>query len=107
MRDYKVTMRFYKDLYVGENAKKKIRKIKNAIVSGKAKAGVYVISLSACSSDLLDIMPAFMLHASRYRKLEILGVAVTKEEALEVGRMIIMDVYEKTGGFDVHSYFGK
>ena len=98
-------MRFYKDLYVGEKAKKNIRKIRQNIGHGKLQGGVYVITLSACKSDLLDLMPAYMLFAERYREVLILGVAVSKAEAMEVGRMIIMDVYEKTGSFDVHAYF--
>lgn len=100
-------MRFYKNLYAGDNARKKINKIKNGIGRGKPQSGVYVIALSACKDDLLDLIPAYMLHASRYGDMEILGVAVSKTEAMEVGRQIITDVYEKTGGFDVHAYFGK
>ena len=100
-------MRFYKDLYAGDNARKKINRIKNGIGKGKFQSGVYVIVLSACKDDLLDLMPAYMLHASRYKDTEILGVALSKTEAMEVGRRIIMDVYDKTGGFDVHAYFGK
>ena len=98
-------MRFYKDLYTGKNAQKKINKIRNNIVCGKIQSGVYVICLAAGKDDLLDIMPSYMLFASRYKEVQILGVAVSKQEALEVGRMIITDVYEKTGSFDVRAYF--
>ena len=82
----------------------KIGKIKKNIKSGKAQPGVYVISPAASQNDLLDIIPSFMLRAGRYRETEILGIAFTKEEAMELCAQIIMDVYDKTGGFDVKAY---
>lgn len=100
-------MEFYKDLYTGLAAgQEKDRIIKN-IKKGNFQAGVYVISLSACKEDLLDIIPSFMLRAQRYKDLKILGIALTREEAFEVGSEIIMDVYKKTGAYDVRGYFEK
>lgn len=98
-------MRFYKDLYVGAAARTKIGSIKKNIRAGKAQPGVYVISLAASENDLLDIIPSYMLHAGRYRDMEILGIAFTKEEALQLCAQMIMDVYNRTGAFDVKAYF--
>ena len=98
-------MRFYKDLYVGEAARVKLNKIKKNIRTGKLQPGVYVISPAVSENDLLDIIPSYMLHASRYRETEILGIAVTKEEALELCAQMITDVYSKTGTFDIKAFF--
>lgn len=99
-------MRFYRNLYTGKKAQKNIRKIRHNIGRGKLQNGIYVICLSA-GEDLLDIMPSYMLFADRYKETEILGVAASKKEALDVGAKIITDVYEKTGGFDVKAYFDR
>lgn len=98
-------MRFSSPLFLGETALKKKNKVIKSIKTGKYMSGVYVICPAVCRSDLLDLMPAYMLHAERYRDALILGIAVSKQEAMEVGGMIISEVYEKTGGFDVRSYF--
>lgn len=98
-------MKWHKDLYVGEDAKKKIKSIQHRLEKHSAALGVYVVTLAANGKDLLDVLPAFFLYREKNRDVTILGVAVTKEEALEVCAQMILDVYKKTGGFDVRSYF--
>lgn len=100
-------MTFVKELYVGEAADKKLHKIVRKFREGKIQTGVYVLTLAANGTDLLDIIPSFMLSAERYKDIYVLGIALTKQEAMEVGEQIIMDVYGKTGGFDLRTYFGK
>ena len=46
-----------------------------------------------------------MLLRPEAEELQIIGIAITKEEALEVCEQIIMDVYRLTEGFDVRNYF--
>ncbi len=98
-------MKWYKDLYIGEEAGKKKNKIIKQLEQRKIAAGVYVITLASNGKDLLDILPAFMLLKEQCREREILGLAVTKEEAFEVCEKIILDVFQKTGAYAVRSFF--
>ena len=98
-------MNWYKNLYLGEEAGKKKTKIINQLDRHQLSFGVYVITLASNGKDLLDVLPAFMLYRDNMREREILGIAITKDEALEVCGQIISDVYSKTGAYDVRSFF--
>ncbi len=100
-------MNWYKNLYMGETARKERHKIIYSVDRHKLYLGAYVLTLAANGTDLIDIIPAFLLRPEQVKdpKFEIIGIAVTKEEAMELSREIIMDVYEKTGSFDVRGYF--
>ncbi len=98
-------MKLNKNLYFGEEAGKKKAKIINQLDKHQLSFGVYVITLASNGKDLLDVLPAFMLYRNHTRDREILGIAVTKEEAFEVCGQIIADVHSKTGAYDVRSFF--
>ena len=98
-------MNWYKNLYLGEEAGKKKTKIINQLDRHQLSFGVYVITLASNGKDLLDVLPAFMLYRDNMREREILGIAITKDEALEVCGQIISDVYSKTGAYDVRRFF--
>lgn len=98
-------MNWYNDLYVGEAARRKKNKIINKLDKHSISFGVYVVTLASNGKDILDVLPAFMLYKQQNQDRLILGLAVTKEEALEVCAQIIQDVYRKTGTYDVRSYF--
>ena len=98
-------MKWHTLLYFGEQAAKKRTKIVHDIDQKKISFGTFVIILAVNGKDLLDILPAYMLYKESYQDQVILGVAVTKEEAFEVCEKIICDVYERTGGYDVRSFF--
>ena len=84
---------------------KKRQKIIRDLEQKKLNFGVFVIILSVNGKDLFDIIPAFLLQKEIYQESPILGVAITKEEAFEVCEQMILDVYNRTGGYDVRSYF--
>ena len=100
-------MNWHKNMYFGEEARKKKTKIIYNIDTHKLQVGVYVLTFAANGTDLIDIIPSFMLEKEGYkgRDIVVIGLAASKDEAYEVGRQIITDVYEQTGGFDVRSYF--
>lgn len=98
-------MKWHIPLYVGEEAGKKRKKLIHQLERKKPAFGVYAVTLSSNGKDIFDIFPAFMLMREDIREREILGLAVTKEEALEVCEQIIMEVYNKTGEFAVRRYF--
>lgn len=97
-------MNWHKNLYVGSEANRKKKKIIRKLDSHSIALGVYVITLASNGRDLFDVLPAYMLYRDKVCDREIIGIAVTKEEALEVCGQIIMDAYIETGEYDVRSF---
>ena len=92
-------MRWYRHLYVGEKAGKRRFSIIQGIREGKLQPEVYVITPPQNGNNILDIYPARMLLLPPYRDedMEILGIAVTYWEALEVVRQMVEDMYRCCG----------
>jgi len=100
-------MRWHKSLYVGETANRMKYRMIGKIRYHRPQKNAYVIVLSSNRKNLLDILPAYELLWDYYRHKEMLvvGLAHGYDEALEVVRLIIHDIYSNTGGFDVEKYF--
>lgn len=94
-------MKWYNNLYLGENAEKRKRKIMGKLRLNKPQLGVYVITLPANENNSLDIYPSNILLQKYYKKrnLTVVGIAEGREEALLLVQKIVMDCYEKTGQF--------
>ena len=94
-------MKWYNKLYLGENAKKRKRKIMHNIRFNKPQLGVYVITLPTNEKNSLDIYPSNVLLHKYYknRDLTIVGIAEGREEALLLVERIVMDCYNETGQF--------
>ena len=101
-------MRWYRELYLGPTASRHIHGIREKAVEGRIMAGVYYITPSSAGEGLLDIYHNGMLKQPLFSHLQctdIVGVAYGKPEAAELVRVIIEDIYRKTGGLDVRNYF--
>lgn len=94
-------------LYVGENLKKKKEKAITSINNKEATFGVYCIAFASNPCNLFDIMDANELLFPFYKKAEvkIIGLAKGKMEAVNLVQEMLMEVYNKTGNFDVRAYF--
>jgi hypothetical protein len=94
-------------LYIGEKMKKKKEKVISSINNREATFGVYCIVFASHPGNLFDIMEANELLFPHYKKAEvrIVGLAKGKEEAIKLVRDMLMEVYNKTGGFNVRAYF--
>lgn len=94
-------------LYVGDKMKKKKENVIASINSREATFGVYCITFASHPDNLFDIMNANELLFPYYKKSEvrIVGLARGKEEALKLVQNMLMEVYQKTGNFDVRTYF--
>lgn len=99
-------MRWYNQLYVGQKAKKKRRRIIETIRYGKFPTTAYVITPALSGNNILDIYPAAVLPMPWYSETDfyILGIADDYWEALEVARQIVDDMYQATGGFDLDTF---
>jgi hypothetical protein len=94
-------------LYIGDKMKKKKDKVIASINNREATLGVYCIAFASHPSNLFDIMEANELLFPHYKKAEvrIVGLARGKEEAITLVQDMLMEVYGKTGGFNVRAYF--
>lgn len=99
-------MRWYKDLYVGERARKKRYKLISRIRYSKLQTSAYVIIPASNGNNILDIYPAYALLHKRLKDsdLLILGIADGKDEAMEVAGKIIAQMYRENGDFDLRHF---
>ena len=99
-------MKWYENLYVGESIRHKTDKIKWKINHNAGQINIYVITIASNSQNLLDIIPAQELMQKGYpkRELYVVGLAQGKEEAYEIVKQIIDEVYQKTGEFKILPY---
>ena len=99
-------MKWYENLYVGETIRHKHKKIKWKIRHNAGQIDIYVIALASNPQNLLDIIPAQELMQKGYPKkdLYVIGLAHGMNEAHEVVKQIIDEVYQTTEGFDIISY---
>ena len=99
-------LNWYKNLYVGDTAKKKEKKIRRKINNGSGMIGVYVITLAANPADHLEIISSnYLLQKPlRARCPMIVGIAEGYEEALELVEESAGEVWEKTGGVQIRAF---
>lgn len=99
-------MKWYKNLYMGTNARENCRRIIRKTKAGKLQHNIYLITLPSNEENQLDIIPANQLLQPYYKKqcVWIAGIAVGKEEALEVLLCMVQDVFLETGQAAVKAY---
>ena len=89
----------------GESVKNP-EKIKKKLNDGKLVPGIYLLTLSENQSNLMDIIPAAMLIQKSFYGIcpKIIGMAKGKDEALEMVRGLIDEMYTETGTFGTAEY---
>ena len=94
-------------LCVGNQMKKKKNKVIASINNREATFGVYCIAFASHPSNLFDILDANELLFPHYQKskITVIGLAKGREEAIKLVQTMLMEVYQKTGEFDVRTYF--
>lgn len=101
-------MRWYRPLYLSKNTADQIDKIPGKSDCRRMGAGIYFVTLSSEPGHLLDLFHNTMLKESIFRdvqRLDIVGVAQGRMEALRMVEKIVKDKYQETGGFDVTAWF--
>lgn len=99
-------MEWYENLYIGKNAQKESSVLIREIEKGSCPPQVYLLTLASSLQDQVEIISCRNLKFwySRKKCPMILGLALGKEEALEVLQQIVQDVLQETGGVDIRSY---
>lgn len=100
-----------KKMRFSAQARKNAAKIMKRVSKRSLKAVTsYCIALPSNKENLLDIMNTGELLFSHYRDSEdplvVIGLAESRESAIELSRSIIEEVYRETGGLDLEAYFG-
>ncbi len=98
-------MKWYKALFVGERAAGKTDKIKERFLQGRKYRNVFFITLPANSENMLDIIPYNLGMIMTWRELSVIGVAVTRQEAVLLTEHILQKVYDETKDVRVREYF--
>lgn len=100
-------MDWYPRIYTGRAADKKKKKIMAQIERQHYVGRTFLVTLAANPENQLDILPVCELHFPYIRRNcpMIVGIALGREEALELVQAIVQEVYESTGGVDLRGYF--
>ena len=93
-------LKWQENFLAGESVKNP-EKIKKKLNSGKPVLGIYLLTLAENPVNLMDIIPAAMLIQKSFYGIcpKIIGMAKGKEEALEMVRSLIDEMYRETGTF--------
>ena len=91
-------LKWQENFLAGESVKDP-EEIKKKLNSGKPVLGIYPV-------NLMDIIPAAMLIQKSFYGIcpKIIGMAKGKEEALEMVRSLIDEMYRETGTFATAEY---
>lgn len=100
-------MNWYRNLYTGKTAEKKKEKLIQEIENEIYKGNTYLITLAANPRNNLEILSVHQLRFSYIRRNcpMILGIASSREEAMEVFQKIVNEVYSATGDVKLRAYF--
>ncbi len=100
-------MNWYRNLYFGKTAEKKKDRIVEQIETGENRMFTYLIILAQTPVNQMEILTPATYRSQVKKNGEplILGVACGWHEAQEVVRVIVEDVYIKTGDALVRQYF--
>ena len=99
-----ISMQFYKHLYVGKTIKNPI-KVKRKLKMGAGQLHIYVIAL-AQGADQLEIYHCAYLQQSYYKQNppDIIGIAGSYEEAVEIVRQIAEAAVLSSGTCDIKNF---
>ena len=98
-----------KNLYYGEQAKKKATRIRWRVEHRRPQYEVYLITLAQNPENQLEIIGANqMLQKTVYRRCpEIIGIACGYGEALELVRQLAEATYKMQKNGDIRRYLGR
>lgn len=99
-------LKWYKNLYVGDNAKKKKKQLIRKINTGAGVLDTYLITLAANPANQLEIFSAneLMQKARRKNCPMIIGICAGYQEALEMVQYLARMTYERTGTGEIRKW---
>ena len=100
---------WYKKLYIGENAKKDAARARRRLNHGKLQMNMFLVTYASNPENLFDIIGTEqLLQKTLHRRCPmIIGLAASKEEAIQIVQQIIEETYAKQNDADVRRYLGE
>ncbi len=105
-------MKFADKLYWGTAAKLNKRRILSDLRHDRFCPAVCVVALSPKEGELMEVIPSSLLCGKLYKKthdisdLKVVGIGLTRAEALALMCEIAKDIYKETNAFEIKDYFG-
>lgn len=99
-------LKWHKHYYRGTNVKN-VTSIRLKLIQGKPVSGIYLITLSENPHNVLEILPALTLVQETAARMcpEVVGIARSKDEALELITNMVQTIYEETGELNIKEYW--
>ncbi len=96
-----------KKLYLGETIKKSSNRIIRKIERRKIVRDIFCITFASNPDNLFDIMNVSEFKFPYYdtREITIIGLCKGKEEAQNLAKDMLEEIYQNTGEFKVRDYF--
>lgn len=99
-------MRFYRDLYLSENLRKKKDKIIKKMEQGKFPLKLYVLAMPSDGENPLEYYRTALMRQGIFPHDDMLvvGIASCEEDAMYMVEEIAEEVYQETGDVDIRRY---
>ena len=102
-------MKWYKNLYIGDKAKKAKYKVFGLMRKNRFTIDTYLITIADNPDNILDIYSANVLKQPHFKKknrseIYVVGLAKGRDEAFELVRTIVDETYHRTGKVDVADF---
>ncbi len=99
-------MKFYFKLYVDEESRDVLLKVKKELERNKLQWGTYLIVLTQNEANHLEIFHSILLKQKVIKKqnLFVVGIANSYSKALELVEKLTGEVYDETGGTNIRQY---
>lgn len=100
-------IKWYGQLYTDEVLKKKKAKIMKKLEDGKVTFDIYCVALASNEENLFDIINTNELLFQHYKSndIYIVGLAASRESAVNLVVSMIEEVYHSTGEFQMRKYY--
>ncbi len=94
-------------LYLGKKVKRNSKKIIKKIEKRKMTREIFCITFASNPENLFDIMNASEFKYPYYesKEIRIVGLGKGKEEAQDLVKDMLEEIYQNTGDFKVREYF--
>lgn len=103
-------MKLYNRMYVRGIPDRKILPTMRKMKRNRNVSRLYCITLPVFQDGILEIYEYDELRQPLYEELEhpviVIGITGSQKEAEELVRLIVDEVYQNTGTFDVEAYLG-
>ena len=98
-------LKWYEGYYIEEGIKNPDR-IRESIDRRKPEPGIYLLTLSDNPDNLMEIVPAMLLVQKNLYRLcpRIIGMARSKDSAVQLAQSVIEQTYQATGNFNVEEF---